>query len=60
MSCWKKKKSIKDETRLGLPSKKVVSGEHKLVQDLYACVIRKFNAYEISSVKIKCEQKKIF
>ena len=55
MSCWKKKKSIKDETRLGLSSKKVVSGEHKLVQDLYACVIRKFNAYEISSVKIKCE-----
>ena len=51
------KKRIKDETRLGLSSKKVVSGENKLVQDLSACVIRKFNAYEISSVKIKREQK---
>ena len=33
--------------------KKGVVGRNKIVRDLFACVIRKFNVYEISSVKFK-------
>ena len=40
--------------------KKGVSGKIKIVRDLSACVIQKFNGYEISNVKFKCEQKKLF
>lgn len=38
--------------------KKGVIGKNKIIWDLSACVIRKFNNYEISSVKFKHEQKK--
>ena len=38
--------------------KKGVSGKIKIVRDLSACVIQKFNGYEISNVKFKREQKK--
>ena len=38
--------------------KKGVSGKNKIVRDLSACIIRKFNSYEISTVNFNCRQKK--
>ena len=40
--------------------KKGVVGRNKIVRDLFACVIRKFNFYEISSVKFQRKQKIFF